>query len=110
MQASQPMDRPLRAPLDEVQPPDLSPLLHADHPLLLAQSLDQTRVRDQPDNLRLNAKWPTIQPAQMDRYSDGPHTLLAMDANALENACIAPGCATALRDKSASAQRADAEP
>ncbi len=46
----------------------------------------------------------------MDRYSDGPHTLLAMDANALENACIAPGCATALRDKSASAQRADAEP
>jgi hypothetical protein len=51
------------------------PLLHADHPLLLAQSLDQTRVRGQPDNLRLNAKWPTIQPAQMDQYSDGAHKL-----------------------------------
>jgi hypothetical protein len=41
--------RALGALLDEVQPSDLSPLLHADHTLLLARSQDQARVRDQPD-------------------------------------------------------------
>jgi hypothetical protein len=30
-------DVPLRAPLDQHQPSDLSPLLHADHTLLLAR-------------------------------------------------------------------------
>src|SRR5207248_997718 len=49
MRPGQPMDRALGALLDEVQPSDLSPLLHADHTLLLARSQDQARVRDQPD-------------------------------------------------------------
>src|ERR1700693_3759841 len=50
MDPGRPVDRPLGAFLHAVQPPDLSPPLHADHTLLLARSLDQARVRDQPDN------------------------------------------------------------
>src|SRR6185312_14858848 len=56
------------------QPPDLSPLLNADHTLLLARSLDQARVRDQPDDLRLSAGWSSFQPAQVDQYSGGAHS------------------------------------
>ena len=40
MHTREAMDRPLRALLDEIQPPDLSPLLHADH--TLPPSLDRS--------------------------------------------------------------------
>jgi hypothetical protein len=71
MRTRRPMNRALRALLDEVQPSDLSPLLHADHTLLLARSQDQARVRDQPDDLRLGARWSSFQPAQVVQYSGG---------------------------------------
>ena len=69
---SQPADRALRPPLDQVQPPDLSPLLHADHtPSSSPDHSDQARVRDQPDTtdsapggpLFNRRRWPSIQPA-----------------------------------------------
>ncbi|HYB29960.1 MAG TPA: hypothetical protein VEF89_25355 [Solirubrobacteraceae bacterium] len=48
---------------------------HADHTLLLARSLDQARVRDQPDDppTQLSARWPSLQPAHIDEYSSGAH-------------------------------------
>src|SRR4029077_12141511 len=73
MRSGQPVDRALGKLLDEVQPSDLSPLLHADHTLLLARSLDQARVRDQPDDVRLSARWSSFQPAQVVQYSGGAH-------------------------------------
>jgi hypothetical protein len=36
---------------------------------------DQASLRDQPDNLRLSAEWSRFQPAQVDQYSGGTHTL-----------------------------------
>ena len=44
-------DLPNRQPLDPVQPPDLRPLLHADHtPSSSPDPADQTRVKTRPDN------------------------------------------------------------
>jgi hypothetical protein len=44
-------------------------MLHADHAFLLARSLDQARVPDQPDNTGSAPKWSSFQPAQVDQYS-----------------------------------------
>src|SRR5581483_12117198 len=50
MDPGQLVDRPLRTLLHEVQPSDLGPLLHADHtPPPRPITLDQARLRDQPD-------------------------------------------------------------
>jgi hypothetical protein len=64
-------DLPKREPLDPVHPPDLSPLLHPDHTLLLARSLDRARVKTRPDapnpapggSLFNRRTWVSIQPA-----------------------------------------------
>lgn len=45
----------------------------ADHSLLLARTLDQTRVTARPDTTDRHATWPTFQPAQMAQYSPGAH-------------------------------------
>jgi hypothetical protein len=42
------MDLADRQPLDPVHPPDLRPLLHADHPLLLARP-NKTKRGSKPD-------------------------------------------------------------
>src|SRR3954470_6354274 len=64
-------DLPDRQPLNAVHAPDLRPLLHADHTLLLARSSDQARVRTRPDepdpapggSLFDRRRWTTIHPA-----------------------------------------------
>ena len=66
-----------RQPLDAVHAPDLRPLLHADHALLLARSPDQARVRTRPDepdpapggSLFDRRRWVSIQAAPTSRQA-----------------------------------------
>ena len=56
------------------QPPDLRPLLHADHTRFLLA--DRHRSNEGPDPAgqhRPHARWVTFQPAQVDQYSAGAH-------------------------------------
>ena len=66
-------DLPLRTPLDQHQPPDLSPLLHADHTLLLARSNRSSEGQDPAGRSQPHTRWVTFQPAQMEQYSTGAH-------------------------------------
>jgi hypothetical protein len=70
MRARQPIDRPLRALLDEVQPPHLGPLLHAEH-------TPHTRSSEGPrpvGHLLTDARWFIFQPAQATQYSGHAYT------------------------------------
>ena len=60
-----------REPLDAVHPPDLRPLLHADHTLLLARSSRSSESPDPAGRTRPRARWATFRPAQVDQYSAG---------------------------------------
>ena len=73
-QTSQPRDLTLRAPLDQHQPPDLGPLLHADHTPLLARP-QRSREAQRPAGQRpATAPWPSLQPARLAEYSRGAHS------------------------------------
>src|SRR6185312_8555406 len=71
MQPQPPADLPNRDLLDPVQPPDLRPLLHADHPSSSPIDNDRSRVRTRPDDtspapggsLSDRRRWVTIQAA-----------------------------------------------
>jgi hypothetical protein len=72
MQPRPPTDLPDRNALDPVQPPDLRPLLHADHtPSSSPDHDDRTRVRTRPDDpdptprgsLFSRRRWDSFQPA-----------------------------------------------
>jgi len=66
---------PLGAPLNQHQPPDLSPLLHADHTLLLAPiHTNRASAQARPDDTDPRATWPSFQPAQMAQSSPGAHS------------------------------------
>src|SRR3954449_724221 len=58
-----------RQPLDAVHAPDLRPLLHADHTLLLARSTRSSETPDPTGRTRPHARWATFGPAQVDHYS-----------------------------------------
>src|SRR3954469_9564313 len=66
-----------RQPLDAVHAPDLRPLLHADHTLLLARPHRSSESPDPAGRTRPHARWATFRPAQVDHYSPGAHTRAA---------------------------------
>jgi hypothetical protein len=57
-----------------VHPPDLRPLLHADHALLLARSFRSSERPDPAGRTRPHARWVTFRPAQVGHYSRGAHS------------------------------------
>src|SRR5579875_3153544 len=74
MQPRPPADLPDRQPVDPVQPPDLRPLLHANHTLLLARSHRSDEGPDPAGQSRPHARRVTFGPAQVEQYSTGAHT------------------------------------
>src|SRR5690242_17033747 len=74
-----------RQPLDAVHAPDLCPLLHADHTLLLARPHGSSESPDPAGRTRPRAGWATFRTAQVDHYSPGAHM-----SDPRINACAAP--------------------
>jgi hypothetical protein len=66
MQPRPTMDLTLRELADEMQPPDLRPLLHPDH--LGPPELAPRKRTQAPQTTGQPLQWPTIHPAQVDQF------------------------------------------